>query len=129
MYKIKRQSDFRGVLRIEDGKNYKDLEIVLHITPDMLDKARKLELTLIELQKKHEKKEVTKDDLVKLGELVIGTFRLLLGDANTQELIGIYNEDYFGMFRDVYPYIRDVIQPKLTQFCKNRARDVKRKVW
>ena len=129
MYKIKRQSDFRGVLRIEDGKNYKDLEIVLHITPDMLDKARKLELTLIGLQKKHSQKEVTKDDLTKLGELVIGTFRLLLGDANTQELIGIYNEDYFGMFRDVYPYIRDVIQPKLTQFCKNRARDVKRKVW
>lgn len=129
MYKIKRHSDFHGVLRIEDGKSYKDLTVSLHITPDMLGKARNLELALVELQKKHAKNEVTKDDLASLGELVIGTFRLLLGDTNTQELIEIYRDDYFGMFRDVYPYIRDVIQPALTRFCKNKARAVTRKAW
>lgn len=129
MYTIRKSEDFRGKLKLLTSNGTKKLDISLTITPDLLTKARKLQVDILDLQKKAQKGKIEQAELEKLGCAIVDTFRLLLGDENTNILMEVYNQNPAGMFKDVYPYIQDVIQPALTKAAKNRANSFKRQAW
>ena len=129
MYKIRKSEDFRGKLKLLTSNGAKKLDISLTITPDLLTKARKLQVDILDLQKKAQKGNLEQAEIEKLGRAIVDTFRLLLGDENTETLMEIYNQNPAGMFKDIYPYIQDVIQAARTKAAKTRSNFFKRKAW
>ena len=129
MYTIRKSEDFRGKIKLLTDNGEKILNISLTITPDLLTKARKLQIDILDLQKKSQKGKIEQAELEKLGCAIVDTFRLLLGNENTDTLMEIYNQNPAGMFNDIYPYIQDVIQPALIKAAKNRTNTFKRQAW
>ena len=125
MYTIKQSDDFNGALKLITKNGPIILNISFDATPDMLQQLRKLQVKMIELQEKSKKQELRIEDIDALGRAIIDIFTLLLGADNMKILAEVYNNKPQQMFNDIYPYIRDVLQPEITKAVKRRAKKYK----
>nr|DAM21153.1 MAG TPA: hypothetical protein [Caudoviricetes sp.] len=47
------------------------------------------------------------------GEAVINLFQLIFGDEGTQTILDFYDNAYFEMSMQVFPFILDVVKPRI----------------
>lgn len=125
MYKIKRTSRFSDVLELEDREN--TLQIPVEIDVDkIVQRYRALEVELTRAQKMLKEKGQTAQTLEQIGKTVVDIFILLFGEENTGEILSFYDGNHIEMLGDVYPYIQQVIVPKIKEAVFERKQQYKK---
>lgn len=128
MYQIKQSRPFCDQLVIEtsDGET-KTFDVLLDITPQLAKEYRTLQMKLIDLQKKQKETKENGAFVEAIGECIVDTMKLLLGEPNTRELLNIYDGNYTSMLYDVFPFINEVIVPQIQKLAQTRKQQLKRR--
>lgn len=125
MYKIKRTFHFTDVLELEDGE--KKLQIPVEIEVDkIVQRYRAFEIELVRAQQALKAKGQTTQTFEQIGRTIMDIFSLLFGEENAGKILSFYDGNHIEMFGDVYPYILQVIVPKLKEAALERKRQYKK---
>ena len=128
MYKIKRTSHFTDMLELEDGENTLQIPVEIEIDK-IVQRYRALEVELMRAQKALKEKGQTAQMLERIGQTVVDIFTLLFGEENTGKILSFYDGNHIEMLGDVYPYILQVIVPKLKAAALERKQQYKKIQW
>ena len=128
MYTIQKTQAFEDTLRI-NGENSEtlDLHIRMNTSPQLVKEYRGLQIQLIDAQKKLKEQPGSDAALSEIGEATIRMIALLFGEDNTRKMQEFYGGDYVTMVTDIFPYIQNVIAPKIQEMAKERKAQFKRR--
>lgn len=123
MYVVKRKETFTETLRLEapDGKT-EDIIVKLQPNPALLKNFRALQIKMIDLEtnKNHLAEEIAIEER---GKCVVDMFVLLFGQQATEKILAFYEDNYVEMLTDIFPFIQEVIIPKLNMVAKEIKQD------
>ena len=123
MYVVKRKETFTETLRLEapDGKT-EDIIIKLQPNPALLKNFRALQIKMIDLEtnKNHLAEETAIEER---GKCVVDMFVLLFGQQATEKILAFYEDNYVEMLTDIFPFIQEVIIPRLNMVAKEIKQD------
>ena len=125
MYVVKRKETFTETLRLEapDGKT-EDIIVKLQPNPALLKNFRALQIKMIDLEtnKNHLAEEIAIEER---GKCVVDMFVLLFGQQATEKILAFYEDNYVEMLTDIFPFIQEVIIPKLNMVAKEIKQDLR----
>ena len=120
---VKRKETFTETLRLEapDGKT-EDIIVKLQPNPALLKNFRALQIKMIDLEtnKNHLAEEIAIEER---GKCVVDMFVLLFGQQATEKILAFYEDNYVEMLTDIFPFIQEVIIPKLNMVAKEIKQD------
>lgn len=123
MYVVKRKETFTETLRLEapDGKT-EDIIVKLQPNPALLKNFRALQIKMIDLEtnKNHLAEEIAIEER---GKCVVDMFVLLFGQQATEKILAFYEDNYVEMLTDIFPFIQEVIIPRLNMVAKEIKQD------
>lgn len=123
MYVVKRKETFTETLRLEapDGKT-EDIIVKLQPNPALLKNFRALQIKMIDLEtnKNHLAEETAIEER---GKCVVDMFVLLFGQQATEKILAFYEYNYVEMLTDIFPFIQEVIIPRLNMVAKEIKQD------
>lgn len=125
MYTLTRKSQLIDQLALKhDNGDVETLNIYLAITSDIVGKYRKLQIELLNLEKKDKS---APDVIEEIGKCVTELLCLLLGAENTTKILAFYQDDVSLALNEVFPYIQNVIVPKFKEIARERKKALKRR--
>ena len=69
--------------------------------------------------------DAVSDKLEQYGNAVVGVLQVIFGEENTQKILAFYENNYSEMFMQIYPFISEVIIPKISEASKRKAEELK----
>lgn len=69
--------------------------------------------------------DAVSDKLEQYGNAVVGVLQVIFGEENTQKILAFYENNYSEMFTQIYPFIVEVIIPKISEASKRKAEELK----
>ena len=113
-YQIKKSSRITEELELlgEDGSIEKTINVDIN-TDRIAGGYRKAEIDLLNAQRNVKKGE-SSEALENYGKAVIGLFRLIFGDENTNIMLDFFDGKYTDMLIQVMPFINDVVKPAIS---------------
>ena len=69
--------------------------------------------------------DAVSDKLEQYGNAVVGVLQVIFGEENTQKILAFYENNYSEMFTQIYPFITEVIIPKISEVSKRKAEELK----
>lgn len=103
MYQVKKTVQrVQDTLRISDNGNVVDIPVDIYVDDVIRDYVRVT----------NQLKEVGQDP-EKLGQAVIDVFNLVFGAEGAKKIFDLYENRYMDMLGDVYPFVKDVVEPQL----------------
>lgn len=69
--------------------------------------------------------DAVSDKLEQYGNAVVGVLQVIFGEENTQKILAFYENNYSEMFTQIYPFISEVIIPKISEASKRKAEELK----
>lgn len=130
MYTLRQNSFFTDELELQKSDGSSEiLTININITPDLVGKYRKLQVRLIDLQKRSNANPNNPELAEEIGKTVVDVFSLLFGEENSKKIIAFYYGDFVQMAACLFPYIQNCIVPKFQEIARQKKRDFKRRNW
>lgn len=59
--------------------------------------------------------------LEQYGNAVISVLQVIFGEENTAKILAFYENNYTEMFTEIYPFISEVILPKISEASKRKT--------
>lgn len=110
-YQIKKtEQRIRETLQIDDNGTLVDIPVDIHVDDVIRDYVRVTE----------QLKNIGTDP-EKLGAAVIEMMQLMFGTAGAEKLLYLYQNRYMDMIGDVYPFVKDVVEPQLVKAMKEKT--------
>ena len=69
--------------------------------------------------------DAVSDKLEQYGNAVVGVLQVIFGEENTPKILAFYENNYTEMFTQIYPFIGEVIIPKISEASKRKADELK----
>lgn len=69
--------------------------------------------------------EAMSERLEQYGNAVVGVLQVVFGEVNTQKILDFYENNYTEMLTEVFPFISEVIIPKISEASKRKADELK----
>ena len=69
--------------------------------------------------------DAVSDKLEQYGNAVVGVLQVIFGEENTQKILAFYENNYSEVFTPIYPFIAEVIIPKISEASKRKAEELK----
>ena len=69
--------------------------------------------------------DAVSDKLEQYGNAVVGVLQVIFGEENTQKILAFDENNYTEMFTQIYPFIGEVIIPKISEASKRKADELK----
>lgn len=69
--------------------------------------------------------DAVSDKLEQYGNAVVGVLQVIFGEENTQKILAFYENNYSEMFTQIYPFIVEVIIPKISEASKRKTEELK----
>lgn len=63
--------------------------------------------------------------LEQYGNAVVGVLQVVFGEVNTQKILDFYEGNFTEMFTQIYPFIAEVVLPKISDAGKRKADELK----
>lgn len=103
MYQVKKTTQrIQDTLQINDNGTLVDIPVDIYVD-DVIRGYVRVTNAL---------KDGSKDPEV-LGNLVIELFNLVFGTEGAKKIFDLYKDRYMDMLGDVYPFVKDVVEPQL----------------
>ena len=103
MYQVKKTTQrVQDVLRIDDNGTMVDIPVDIYVDDIIRDYVRVTDNL----------KNIGADP-EKLGTAIIELMHLVFGQSGAQKILDLYQNRYMDMIGDVYPFIKDAVEPKL----------------
>lgn len=111
MYQVKKTTQrIQDTLRINDDGTIVDIPVDIYVDDVIRDYVRVT----------NQLKDVGQDP-EKLGQAVIDIFNLVFGAEGAKKILDLYQNRYMDMVGDVYPFVKDVIEPQLVKAMKQKT--------
>lgn len=111
MYQVKKTAQrIQDTLQIDDNGTLVDIPVDVYVDDIIMDYV----------QVTNQLKAIGTDP-EKLGNAVIKVFSLIFGADGAQKILDLYQDRYMDMIGDVYPFIKDVVEPKLIKAMKEKT--------
>lgn len=69
--------------------------------------------------------DAASERLKQYGNAVVAVLQVVFGEENTQKILAFYENNYSEMFTQIYPFIAEVIIPKISEASKRKAEELK----
>lgn len=116
MYQVKRS---RIVEQLEIDDNGKKVVLDVDISADaILSQYTKAQYAIAQAQQAAQKAKDDKDLQASeeaMGNAIIGLFRVVFGEKQTDQILQIYDNRALEMLGDIAPFIADVIAPRVQE--------------
>jgi hypothetical protein len=122
MHQIQRTKPFEDTIEFCNSGEVLRIDYRVSITPDFAREARKLQVKIIDLQRRSK----TEQEFENLGHAIVDLFELIFGAENTQKIISFYEGDYANMLIDLFPYLRNTVFEELNRRTAARIKDLKK---
>lgn len=110
-YQVKKtEQRIRETLQIVDGDTIVDIPVDIHVDDVIRDYVRVTE----------QLKNIGTDP-EKLGAAVIEMMQLVFGVDGAQKLLDLYQNRYMDMIGDIYPFVKDVVEPQLVKAMEDKT--------
>lgn len=63
--------------------------------------------------------------LEQYGNAVVGVLQVVFGEENAQKILDFYEGNFTEMFTQIYPFIAEVVLPKISDAGKRKADELK----
>jgi len=128
MYSLKRKQRINEQLALvnEQGKQVKVLTVDLDVDT-VLGRYNQAKNTIIRAEQIIKDNQSEKN-LEEYGQAVCELLEVILGESNTKEILDFYDNRYVEMLDEVYPYILEVIEPKLRQISREKAKQMQARI-
>lgn len=63
--------------------------------------------------------------LEQYGNAVVGVLQVVFGEENTKKILDFYEGNFTEMFTQIYPFISEVIIPKISEANKRKTEELK----
>lgn len=111
MYQVKKTTQrIQDILQIDDNGTLVDIPVDIHVDDVIRDYVRVT----------NDLKEVNGDP-EKLGTAVVEMMNLVFGAEGAEKLLNLYQNRYTDMIGDVYPFVKDVVEPQLIRAMKEKT--------
>lgn len=119
-YQIKRKKQIYEELELlnEDDSVYKTLTVNLTID-DILKEFRQTQLNLMHAQQEVKKAPESEEKVAKVGLAIVEFFKVIFGTNQTEIILEFYKENYTEMFKDIIPFIQNVVTPNINLAVKD----------
>lgn len=78
------------------------------------------------LKKVGDNVDATTECLDQYGRAVIALFQLVFGEENATKILAFYEGNYTEMVLEVYPFIKEIVVPKVTEAAKAKNAQLKK---
>ncbi|MGN0613559.1 MAG: hypothetical protein ACI4JB_06615 [Porcipelethomonas sp.] len=113
-YQIKKSSRITEELELLNESGKVEKTIIVDINVDRIAGGyRKAEVNLLNAQR-NIKDGKTSEALESYGEAIVGLFRLVFEDENTNVILEYFDSNYTDMMVQVMPFINDVVRPAIS---------------
>ena len=128
MYSLKRKQRINEQLALvnEQGKQVKVLTVDLDVDT-VLGRYNQAKNTIIRAEQIIKDNQSEKN-LEEYGQAVCELLEVIFGESNTKEILDFYDNRYVEMLDEVYPYILEVIEPKLRQISREKAKQMQARI-
>lgn len=110
-YQIKKTTQrIRETLQIDDNGTLVDIPVDIYVDDVIKDYVRVTD----------QLKNIGTDP-EKLGTAVIEMMQLVFGVDGAQKLLDLYQNRYMDMIGDIYPFVKDVVEPQLVNAMKDKT--------
>lgn len=110
-YQIKKTTQrIQDTLQIVDGDTIVDIPVDIYVDDVIRDYVRVTD----------QLKSVGTDP-EKLGTAVIEMMQLVFGVAGAEKLLYLYQNRYMDMIGDVYPFVKEVVEPQVIRAMKDKT--------
>jgi hypothetical protein len=110
-YQIKKTTQrTRETLQIVDGDTIVDIPVDIYVDDVIRDYVRVTD----------QLKNIGTDP-EKLGTAVVEMMQLVFGADGAQKLLDLYQNRYMDMIGDIYPFVKDVVEPQLVKAMKDKT--------
>lgn len=124
MYEVRKSRILTEDLALRDG----DRKEVIHVELNVAAMAREFYACYAALQRagRLAKSQSTENATAEYGEAVIKLFNMLFGKEDTERILNFYDGDYATMIVDIFPFIQNIIMPKIKAFSEDALRNINR---
>ena len=126
MYQVTRKSKISEVLQLcnADGSVAEEINVVINV--DQLGAKINKAYELVGMAQNTLKKDPRSQQLVdEYGAAIIALFQAIFGDENTEKIIAFYEGNESEMLLDLFPFINDVIMPRVKEVSAARKEQLK----
>lgn len=110
-YQIKKTTQrIQDTLQIDDNGTLVDIPVDIYVDDVIRDYVRVTD----------QLKNIGTDP-EKLGTAVIEMMQLVFGTDGAQKLLDLYQNRYMDMIGDVYPFVKNVVEPQLIRAMKEKT--------
>lgn len=111
MYQVTKTTQrVQDVLRIDDNSTMVDIPVDIYVDDVIRDYVRVTDQL-----------KTIGADPEKLGTAVIEMMRLVFGADGAQRILDLYQGRYMDMIGDIYPFIKDAVEPKLVRAMQDKT--------
>lgn len=111
MYQVKKTTQrIQETLQIDDNGTLVDIPVDIYVDDVVCDYVRVT----------NQLKTVGTDP-EKLGIAVIEMMQLVFGAEGANKILNLYQNRYMDMIGDIYPFVKDVVEPKLVRAMKEKT--------
>lgn len=120
MYTIKRKPRLQDTLRLQDGDRMLEIPVDIDIDNAIANYWRMYEkLYLAQETLKKDPSEVNQQEF---GNAFLALLSFLFGEEPAGRIVAFYDSRYGELLMDLYPYLEDVIYPRLKKASAERAK-------
>ena len=126
MYQVTRKSKISEVLQLcnADGSVAEELNVEINV--DQIGARINKAYELVGMAQNTLKKDPHSPHLMdEYGAAIIALFQVIFGDANAEKIIAFYEGNEGEMLLDLFPFINDVIMPKVREASAARKEQLK----
>lgn len=124
-YQVKRKSKIKERLELCDESGAVVLPIDVEINvDDMASRITAAQQTLYMAQALVNKEPQSEKAQEAFGSAVIALFAVIFGKDNTDKIVAFYDGRYTEMLLDVFPFITEVIMPKIKSASAERKQQL-----
>lgn len=134
MFKVKRTKRVKETLALcdENGEVVQRIEIdfdadaIAKVFNQRWNDLIAAELTIKEFEKDGSKPEQLGEAWEAYGHAVVAMFRLVFGDDGAETVCNFYENNPTEMLEEVFPFITDVVLPKIKEVAKEKSERLKK---
>ena len=124
-YQVKRKSKIKERLELcdESGEVVLPIDVEINVD-DMAGRIAAAQQTLYMAQALIEKEPQSEKAQEAFGTAVIAMFAVIFGKDNADKIVAFYDGRYSEMLLDVFPFINEVIMPKIKSASEERRQQL-----
>ena len=125
MYQVKRQNHIKETLQLCEADGTVAEEILVDLNVDIISSRVNKAYEMLGMAQNDLQANMDSPELITAyGNAVIAIFDVIFGVENREKIFRFYDGNYTEMLLDLFPFINDVVMPKIKEVSEARMQQI-----